>query len=392
MFVDFYYLLRDSKIPVSITEFLSLTEIFSKNLIQNTVEFYYITRSLLVKDEKYYDIFDQVFMKYFNDAYVPEKLKDEILDWLDQPTDSIFDMLSLTEEEKKILELYDWEDLRKKFEARMLEQTKEHHGGNYWIGTRGTSPFGWGGKKPGGIRVGGIGGMRSAIQIAQKRQFRDYRSDRILDTRQIQIALRKLRKLSKIGAPDVLNLDETIQKTCKLGGEIEFVWEKQKKNNLKLLLLMDVGGSMDPFTYMVEQLFSVANRANHFKKFKYFYFHNCIYDNLYESMELWNKNKIPLAEIFKKYDKDYRVFIVGDAAMAFYELTSKYGAIDYYQRNDTPGIVWLQKFKEHFPKSIWLNPEVPGPWLSESRKMIMDIFPMYQLSLDGLEKAIKKLI
>ena len=174
MFVDFYYLLRNSKIPVSITEFLSLMEIFSKNLIQNTIEFYYISRSLLVKDEKFYDIFDLVFMNFFNDAYVSEKLKDEIFDWLDQPADSIFDLISLTEEERKMLEQYDWEDLRKQFEARMMEQTEEHNGGDFWIGTRGTSHFGWGGKKTGGIRVGGLGGMSSAIKIAQNRQFRDY--------------------------------------------------------------------------------------------------------------------------------------------------------------------------------------------------------------------------
>ncbi|WP_371803884.1 VWA domain-containing protein [Candidatus Lokiarchaeum ossiferum] len=392
MFVEFYYVLRNTKIPVSITEFLSLMDAISKNLILNSTQFYYIARSLLVKDEKYYDLFDETFMYYFRGADIPLAIKDDIFKWLEKPKSSFFDNLQLTPEERELLEKYDWEELKKQFEARIQEQLEEHNGGNYWIGTRGKSPFGWGGKHPAGIRVGGWGGMKSAIKIAQKRHFRDYRSDRILDTRQIQVALRKLRKLSKIGAPDELNLDKTIDETCRQGGEIEFIWEKRKKNNLKLLLLMDVGGSMDPFTYMVEQLFSAANKSNHFKKFKHFYFHNCIYNNLYESAELWHDKKIPLGEIFQKFDKDYRVVLVGDAAMAPYELMMKYGAIDYYQQNETAGIEWLHRFKKHFSHSVWLNPEVPGPWISESRKIISKIFPMFQLSLDGLEEAISKLI
>ena len=229
-----------------------------------------------------------------------------------------------------------------------------------------------------------------ASQIAQARLFRNYRNDIVLNTRQIQMALRKLRKLSKIGAPDILNLDETIDKTCRNAGEIEFVWEKRKKNNLKLMLLMDVGGSMDPFTHMVEQLFSAANRSNHFKEFKYYYFHNCVYENLYENVEL-NK-KVPVQEVLKQCDKDFRVILVGDAAMAPYELYMRYGAIDYFQLNETPGIEWLHRMRAHFPKSVWLNPEAPGPWLSESRKMIMKVFPMFQLSLEGLDEGITVLL
>jgi uncharacterized protein len=389
MFVDFYYLLRETKIPVSITEFLSLMESISQDLIINGTQFYYVARSLLVKDEKYYDSFDEAFMHYFRDADIPQKIKDELLEWLNKPPTE--DMFHLTPEERELLDSYNWEELRQKFEDRMKEQDEEHNGGNHWIGTKGKSPFGWGGQHPAGIRVGGPGGNRSAIKIAQQRHFRNYRSDRILDTRQIQVALRKLRKLSKIGAPDVLNLDETINETCRQGGEIEFIWEKRKKNNLKLILLMDVGGSMDPFTYMVEQLFSAANKSNHFKKFHHFYFHNCIYNNLYKSAGLWHDTKIPLPEIFQKYDSEYRIVLVGDAAMAPYELTMKYGAIDYYQQNETAGIEWLYKFQKHFPHSVWLNPEVPGPWLSESRKIISKIFPMFQLSLDGLEEAIEVL-
>ncbi|MHA1619942.1 MAG: VWA containing CoxE family protein, partial [Promethearchaeota archaeon] len=256
MFIEFYYLLRAVHIPVSITEFLALMDVMAKGMIRSAQDFYHIARALLVKDESDFDAFDDAFMHYFRDADVPAQLKDDLEKWLEAPMDILLAQLQLTPEERDRLQNYDLQELHRLFEERMLEQQEAHQGGNHWIGTQGRSPFGWGGNHPGGIRVGGVGGARSAVQIAQRRHFREYRSDRILDTRQVSVALRKLRKLSKIGAPDVLNLDETIRRTCQLGGEIELVWEKRKKNNLKLLLLMDVGGSMTPFTYMVEQLFS----------------------------------------------------------------------------------------------------------------------------------------
>ncbi len=392
MFIEFYYLLRDVHIPVSITEFLALMEVMAKGMIRSAQDFYYVARALLVKDECHFDAFDDAFMHYFRDAAVPPQLKDELEKWLEAPIDILLDQLQLTPEERDRLRTYDWQELQRLFTERMQEQQEAHQGGNHWIGTQGTSPFGWGGNHPGGIRVGGWGGARSAVQIAQRRYFREYRSDRILDTRQVTVALRKLRKLSKIGAPDVLNLDETIRKTCQLGGEIELIWEKRKKNNLKLLLLMDVGGSMTPFTLMVEQLFSAANKSNHFKKFHHFYFHNCLYQYLYQNADLWDGKKHLLTDVFKKFDSEYRVVIVGDAAMAPYELTMRYGAIDYYQQNDTAGIVWLKRFKKHFPHTVWLNPEVPGPWIAQSRQMVAAVFPMFQLSIDGLGEAIEELI
>lgn len=392
MFIEFYYLLRNVHIPVSITEYLSFMELLSKGMIRTTNEFYYMARAVLVKDESNFDAFDDAFMHFFKGADVPSQLKKDLDDWLNLPVEILLSQLDLTQEERDRLNQYSMEELQQLFAQRMKEQNEAHHGGNHWIGTQGTSPFGWGGRHPGGIRVGGWGGARSAVQIAQKRSFREYRSDRILDTRQIQVALRKLKRLSKIGAPDELNLDETIRETCRQGGEIEFIWEKRKKNNLKLMLLMDVGGSMTPFTYLVEQLFSAANKSNHFKNFCYFYFHNCIYEHLYEDADLWDGKKLLLSDIFKKYDSEYRVVFVGDAAMAPYELTMRYGAIDYYQQNETPGIVWLKKFKHHFPHTVWLNPEVEGPWISQSRKMISAVFPMFQLSIDGLEEAISELI
>ena len=263
MFIDFFYLLRDMKVPVSFTEFLTLCDALRKGLINSGTDFYYVARSIMVKDEKYFDAYDQAFAFYFKDARVPQKIRDEILSWLDKPAPNALD--HLTPEERawieQLIKQGDLEELRKQFEAKLREQDEEHNGGSKWIGTAGTSPYGWGGKNPFGVRVEGSGSYGMAVKVAQHRFFKNYRSDLILDTRQIQVALRKLRKLSNIGAPEVLNLDKTIHQTCKNGGEIEIILEPQKKNNLKLLLLMDVGGSMDPFAHMVEQLFSALINA-----------------------------------------------------------------------------------------------------------------------------------
>ncbi|MHA1775233.1 MAG: VWA containing CoxE family protein [Promethearchaeia archaeon] len=392
MFVDFFYLLREYRIFPSPTEFLDLIDVLSQGYITSIREFYFITRALLVKDESLYDDYDAAFLQYFKNISVPVDIRKEILDWLNLPLDELLARFKPDQKELDEISLIEWQEIQQKFTQRINQQTEAHNGGDFWIGTKGRSPFGWGGMHPGGIRVGGFSGGRSAIQVAQKRSFRNYRSDRILDVRQIQIALRKLRKLGKIGAQTELNLPESIRLTCQNAGEIELVWEKRKKNNLKLMLLMDVGGSMTPFTEMVEQLFSAASKANHFKNFCYFYFHNCLYEYVYKDAELWEGEKISLEYLFKKYDSDYRVVLVGDAAMAPYELTMRHGAIDYYQQNETPGIVWLKKFKKHFPHSVWLNPELEGPWIAQSRRMISAVFPMFPMTIQGLEDAIIELM
>jgi len=373
------------KIPVSVTEFLHVIDILDKGMIQNTEEFYYIARALLIKDEKYFDAWDQAFEFYFKDAILPQKIRDEIFDWLNRPPGLALEDLPKIEQMD-----YDWQELRRLFEERMREQDEEHNGGSKWIGTGGKSRFGWNGMNPHGIRVGGSSGHGMAVQVAAKRFFKNYRSDRILDTRQIQMALRRLRRLSRIGAPDELDLDESIRTTCKNGGEIELIFQKRKKNNLKLLLLMDVGGSMEPFASLVEQLFSAANKSTHFKDFKYYYFHNCVYENLFTDIEL--EIKEPTVEVVKTFDKDYRLIFCGDAAMAPWELTMRYGAIDYFQLNEKTGLEWLHLLKRHFPKAVWLNPEVIGAWISDSRRLISNIFPMYQLTLDGLDEAIEYLL
>ncbi len=387
MFTDFFFLLRDKGVPVTITEWLTLMEALSKGAVTPDINhFYYIARSILIKNEAYYDHFDEAFLEYFAEVKAPEKIKDEVWEWLKNPANKIEIPKELIEEFKQM----DLEELRKEFERRLKEQKERHDGGNKWIGTGGTSPFGHSGYHPGGIRVGGESMHRSASQVAAERRFRNYRHDIVLDTRQIKVALRKIRQFARIGPKDELNLDKTIEKTCKNAGELELVWERRRKNNVKLLLLMDVGGSMDPYAHLVNRLFSAAHSSTHFKEFKYYYFHNCIYEYLFVDME--RKETIPTPYLFQNYGKEFRLIIVGDAAMHPWELLVPGGAIDYYHHNEEAGIEWLKRIREHFPYSVWLNPEPEIYWTSETTRIIRRIFPMYELTVEGIEESTKKLM
>ncbi len=383
MFVDFFYILRDAGVPVSITEWLTLMDAMDKGLEgQSLLNFYYVARSILVKDIKYYDMYDQAFAFYFKDKTLPEKVRQEILKWLKNTPGKArlpFDLGVFSDVDlQKLFDL---------FEQRQREQKEQHDGGNRWIGTGGTSPFGNSGFNPAGIRVGGGGGGRMAIQVADDRKFKNYRHDITLDTRQIKLALKKLREFKRAGVDDELDIDETIDKTCRNAGDIDLVFRPPKKNTIKLALFMDAGGSMDPYANLVSLLFSAAHQSNHFKDFKHYFFHNCIYEHVYQDIEL--EKKVPTGRILRDLDKDYRVIIVGDASMAPYELTAIYGSIYYYQRNETPGIEWLDRFKRHFKKIAWMNPLSPRYWGGQSTEMIRQIFKMFPLTLDGLDEAIR---
>ncbi|MHA1440191.1 MAG: VWA domain-containing protein, partial [Promethearchaeota archaeon] len=281
MFVEYFYYLKE-RLPVSITEYMTLIEALDKGLINNMVEFYYISRSILCKNEHHFDIYDIAFANYFKDASLkfPDDIKKQIWDWLSKSFDPK-ELFKLPFNFNEIIQHFDLQELQRHFEELLRRQDGEHNFGNQWIGTRGFSPFGHGGQNPMGMRIGGGSGMRMAVQIAQKRIFRDYRKDIVLDTRQIKVALKRLKKLEEIGKKNELNVDKTIDKTCKNGGDIELVFDKKRKNNVKLLLLMDVGGSMDPYSHLVNLLFSAANNLSHWKDFKYYYFHNCVYESLY---------------------------------------------------------------------------------------------------------------
>jgi len=386
MFTDFFYTLKRRGVPVSMTEWMTLMEALSRGFITNLDDFYYLARAILVKSEAHYDYYDVAFQEYFKGVEAPAEITGQILDWLKDP----INRMTLGKEERALFDEMDLEELMKEFEKRLAEQTEQHDGGGHWIGRGGTSPFGHSGYHPAGIRIGGESGGRHAIQVAQERKFKNYRSDLVLDVRQIKLALRGLRQLSRIGLEDELDLERTIDATAKNAGDIEMVWRRSRKNAVKVLLLMDVGGSMNPFARLCSRLFSAANSASHFKDFEYFYFHNCIYDYLYTDVE--RSEAVSTSYILNTFEPDYKVFLVGDARMATSELLSKYGAIYYYEQNEAPGLVRLKQVAEHFTHCVWLNPEELHFWNHPTVLMVGKLFPMFELTLEGLNQAVKKLI
>ncbi len=386
MFTDFFYILRKRKVLVSITEWMTLMETLAKGYITNLDEFYFLARAILVKSEAYYDHYDVAFQEYFQGIEAPTEISDEILEWLRDP----LNRMTLSEEDRALFDSLDFDELLKELEKRLKEQTEQHDGGGHWIGRGGTSPFGHSGYHPAGIRIGGSSGGRHAIQIAQERRFRNYRNDLTLDVRQIKLALKGLRQLSRIGPEDELDLEETIEATAKNAGEIDLKWRRSRKNAVKVLLLMDVGGSMEPFALLCSQLFSAAHSSTHFKDFRYYYFHNCIYDTLYQDIE--RQEAINTDHLLHTLEPNYKLLLVGDARMGAWELMEKYGAINYYERNETPGIVWLKRIAEHFTHCVWLNPDSPRFWIHPTVQLIGRLFPMFPLTLDGLGQAVKRLV
>ncbi len=372
--------------PVSITEWMALMEALSKGYISNLNDFYYLARAILVKSEAYYDQYDVAFQEYFKGIEAPPEIMEQILDWLKDPINRML----LSDEERALLDSMELDELLRELEKRLKEQTEQHDGGDYWIGRGGTSPFGHSGQHPGGVRIGGGGGGGSAMQIAEQRQFRNYRHDLTLDIRQIEVALKGLRQLNRIGPEDELDLDKTIDATCKNAGELEFIWRRDRKNAVKLLLLMDAGGSMDPFADLCSLLFSAAHSSSHFKDFQYYYFHNCIYDTVYKDIE--RRDGMGTDHLLRTLEPDYKVILVGDAWMATSELIDMYGAIYYYERNHKAGVVRLKQIADHFTHCVWLNPEPPRFWNHPTVLTIGKVFPMFELTIDGLRQAIRKLI
>ncbi|MEM1247759.1 MAG: VWA containing CoxE family protein [Acidobacteriota bacterium] len=382
MFVDFFFHLRGHGLRVTITEWLTLMKAMAMGFTRADLSvFYHLARSILVKKESDFDIYDRAFATFFMDLEDQFDIDDEVLQWLANPV-----LPEISDEDRAKLEALDLETLREQFLERLEEQNERHDGGNKWVGTGGTSPFGHGGEHPTGIRIGGGGGGRSAVQVAESRRFRNLRNDRILDTRQIGVALRRLRKLNKDEGPEELDLDLTIDESARNGGEIDLVFGPPKRNKIKLYLMIDVGGSMDPHTILCERLFSAAHAANHFKKFESRFFHNCPYEKLYTDISRWKGE--PTSEILKNLDHTWSVVFVGDAWMSPYELTHAGGAIDYYHNNNDTGLSWLQRFRERCPNSLWLNPEPKRIWNAPTIHLIRQVFPMYELTVDGLTEAI----
>jgi len=389
-FEDFFFLLRDSGIPVTITEWLTLQDALAQGLEGQSLSiFYTMARSILVKDIKFYDQYDVAFAFYFKDKDLPEKLRKQLLDWLARPARINRGLLDILELDRNM----DLQKLLDEFNKRLEEQTERHDLGSYWVGTGGDSPFGNSGQNPFGIRVGGSGGGHMAVMVAEDRKFQNYRHDLVLDTRQIKVALKKLRKFKRVGIEEELDIDDTIDKTAKNAGDIELVFKPPRKNLVKVVLFMDAGGSMEPFANLVNLLFSAAHQSNHFKDFKYFYFHNCIYDYVYKNIEM--EQRITTAQVLRDLDKDYRAIIVGDAAMAPYELESPSATISLSQyqsgRGSTTGLDWLKQVRKHFEKAVWLNPLNERYWGSYTTGEIRQVFKMLPLTLQGLEEAVKEL-
>ncbi len=388
MLVDLFFELRHYGLKVGPQEWLTLMRGLSLGLHDSSfTSFYNIARSILCKTEHDYDLFDRVFAHHFKGVEIQAaRLNEEILSWLRQAKN----LLDLSPEELAAMEKLDLDELMRLFEERLREQTERHDGGSRWIGTGGRSPFGWGGAHPTGIRVGGESRGRSAMQVAMMRRFRGYRTDMILDIRQIKVALARLRELTREGSVDELDLDATVERTCKNAGELELVWRPPRKNNVRLLLCMDVGGSMDPHSRLVSRLFSAAYSSRHFKAFEALYFHNCIYDEVYRDASF--RKPVSIDDLLQKHDRQTKLLVVGDAMMHPVELYQTHGAIYYMQLNASPGIDCLRRLAEHFRRAAWVNPEPESYWRHPTVAGIRALFPMFPLTLDGLNSAVSSLV
>ncbi len=390
VFVPFLYELRARKVKVGAQEALALAHALSRGLHESSLDgFYHVARALCVHREADLDAFDQAFSSHFRGIETASiAILDELESWLADPVTR----RELSPEELAAIEAMELEEVRKLFEERLREQKERHDGGNRWIGTGGTSPFGAGGQNPAGIRVGSRGGGRSAMGIADARRYRPYRSDLVLDIRQMEVALRKLRALKREGDLLELDIDETIAETAKNAGELEIVLRPPRKSNVRVLLLMDVGGSMDPYAELVSRLFSAAKRASNIRELKTFYFHNCIYGRLYATEQFTEPTRV--RDVMDQCGAEWKLVLVGDASMHPAELLGG-GDWEYYSYRPAEearrGIEWMQTLKDHFKRSVWLNPEPASYWRAGTAKALADVFPMYQLTLDGLGEAVSHL-
>jgi hypothetical protein len=387
MLIDFFFSLKDAKIPVTIKEFLTLLEAMERNVVGASMDdFYYVARLTLVKDEAHYDKFDRAFAQYFKGINAAFDTNAAIpLDWLVKRMER-----ELSDEQKRQLEKFGYDKLMDRLNELLKEQKERHEGGNKWIGTGGTSPFGHGGTNPEGVRIGGAGRNRTAVKVWEQRAYRDYDAERELGTRNIKVALRRLRKFAREGAEDELALDATIHATASNAGFLDIKMRPERRNKVKVLMLLDVGGSMDDHIERTEELFSAAKTE--FKNMEFFYFHNCVYDYLWKNNRRRNAERFPTWDILRKYPADTKLIFVGDATMSPYEVLHPGGSVEY--NNEEAGAAWLARFCNAFPKFAWLNPEPEGVWpYRQSIAVIRQIMGnrMFPLTIEGLERAMRTL-
>jgi uncharacterized protein with von Willebrand factor type A (vWA) domain len=402
MLLDFFYTLRSAKLPVSVKEYLTLLEALQKGVVGPMTpqsedssepsgytidDFYFLSRTTLVKDEKHYDKFDRAFAAYFKGVEMVADFNKQIpQEWLRKNLEGM-----LSPEELAKLQAMGWDKLMETLKKRLEEQKERHEGGNKWIGTGGTSPFGAYGNNPQGIRIGqDKSRTKSAVKVWDQRAYKDYDDSQELGTRNIKVALRRLRKFAREGHEDELDLDETISKTAANAGYLDIKMRPERHNNVKVLLLMDVGGTMDEHITRVEELFSASKTE--FKHLEFYYFHNCVYDFVWKNNRRRFAEKFDTWDILRKYNKDYKLIFVGDATMSPYEILQPGGSVEY--NNEEAGAEWLQRLIHAFPKFAWINPEPQGVWqYRQSISVIQEIVghKMYPLTLKGLEEAMRHL-
>jgi uncharacterized protein with von Willebrand factor type A (vWA) domain len=386
--IDFFLKLKSHKLPVSIKEYLTLLEAMDKKVINNSVdEFYYLSRATLVKDEANYDKFDRAFGEFWQGVETIPGIEAQIpLEWLLKQVE-----LTLSEEEKKQIEaLGGWEKLMETLKQRLEEQKGRHQGGNKWIGTGGTSPFGAYGYNPEGVRIGQEKSRnRSAVKVWDQREYRNLDDSVELGTRNIKVALRRLRKFARQGAPDEFDLESTISSTARKT-YLDIHMRPERRNAIKVLMLMDIGGTMDDHIKLAEELFSAAKTE--FKHLEFYYFHNCLYDFVWKDNRRRHSERTRTWELLHKYGHDYKVIFVGDATMSPYEILQPGGSVEYF--NEEPGAVWIKRVMDVYPKCVWLNPEPEEIWsyrqsISIVRELMKD--RMFPTTLEGLERAMKLL-
>ena len=388
MLIDFFYHLREHRLPVSVKEYLGLLEALKRGVIGPSLEeFYYLARMSLVKDETRFDKFDRAFAEYFKGLPPTEVLFKELPEeWFRDTLERAF-----SPEELARLEKLGWDRLMEEFRKRLEEQDAAHHGGSKWIGSGGTSPFGHGGAHPEGIRVGGPSkGGKSAVKVWEARAFRDYDDQVEIGTRNIKVALRRLRRFAREGAELELDLDDTIASTARNAGWLDLKLVPERHNAVKVLMLLDVGGTMDEHISRVEELFSAAK--SEFKHLEFYYFHNCLYERVWKNNRRRLAERIETWDLLRKYNPDYKLIFVGDATMSPYEILQPGGSVEHH--NPEAGAVWVQRMTQHFPRHVWINPEPEGLWqYRQSISLMQQLMPgrMFPLTLEGLTRAMRQL-
>jgi len=389
--IRFFVMLRAAGVPVSITEFLALLDALQARLIgQSADDFYFLARATLVKDERHYDRFDRVFAAHFRGA----GLAFEALVAADVPAEWLRDALRLqlsAEEKARIEALGGWEALMETLRRRLAEQKSRHQGGSKWIGTGGTSPFGAHGYNPEGVRIGQDGsGQRRAVKIWDRREFANLDDSVELGTRNIKLALRRLRRFARQGAPEQLDLDATIDSTARHAGLLDIRMVPERHNAVRVLLFLDIGGSMDDHVRICEELFSAAR--GEFKHLVHFYFHNFVYESVWKDNQRRHSERTPLPEVLRTYGHDYKLVVVGDATMSPYEIVQPGGSIEHW--NEEPGAAWMRRLLAHYPHHAWLNPEPRERWdYTPSIRITRELFgeKMFPLTLEGLDRAMRSL-